>query len=153
VPKPVLRWPSQSFYERRQASPIKEFTTAIKAAEESEEESTLEFAVDGVMCKAYRPNDGQLAYLMASTGRHQSDQEQVAGIINFFVAVLDDDSHTYLVNRLLDRKDQFGLEQVQKVMEWMVSEWSGRPTKRPSVSTTSPPNTGQSSTEAAPALT
>jgi hypothetical protein len=132
---------------------LKEFTTAIEKAESQDEEATLEFNIDGVLCHAFHPGDGQLAYLLASTGRHSTGQEQIAGLINFFVAVLDDDSHTYVVNRLLDRKDQFGLEQVQAIMEWMVAEWSTRPTKSPSGSTPSPPSTGRSSTEKTPALT
>lgn len=131
---------------------MKEFTTAVQDAEQ-DEDGAMEFSVDGTLCRAYRPSDGQLAFLMASTGRHSSDQEQIAGLINFFVAVLDDESHNYIVNRLLDRKDSFGLEQVQAIMEWMVEEWSGRPTKSPSVSTTSPPTTGRSSTPRTPALT
>jgi hypothetical protein len=131
---------------------VKEFTTAVEKADQ-DEEAPLEFNVDGVMCHGYYPGDGQLAYLLASTGRHSTTQEQIAGLINFFVAVLDEESHSYVVNRLLDRKDPFGIEQVQKIMEWMVGEWSGRPTKSPSGSTTSPPSTGQSSTEQTPALT
>lgn len=131
---------------------MKEFTTAVSGAEQSDDDA-MEFNVDGTLCRAYRPSDGQLAFLMASTGRHSNSQEQIAGLINFFVAVLDDDSHNYVVNRLLDRKDPFGIEQVQAIMEWMVEEWSGRPTRSPSVSTTSPPTTGQSSTPRTPALT
>jgi hypothetical protein len=131
---------------------VKEFTTAVEKADK-DEEAPLEFSVDGVLCHGYYPGEGQLAYLLASTGRHSTAQEQIAGLINFFVAVLDDDSHTYVVNRLLDRRDEFGIEQVQSIMEWMVGEWSGRPTKSPSDSTSSPPNTGQSSTEKTPALT
>lgn len=132
---------------------MKEFTTAIEKAESEDDEAGIEFNIDGVLCTAYHPGDGQLAYLLASTGRHSTGQEQIAGLINFFVAVLDDDSHTYVVNRLLDRKDKFGIEQVQSVMEWLVSEWSSRPTKSPSDSTPSPPSTGRSSTERTPALT
>ena len=133
---------------------MKEFTTAVNEAEKSEEdEGLVEFMVDGELCTAYRPSDGQLAFLMASTGRHSSTEEQIAGIINFFVAVLDDDSHNYVVSKLLDRKDKFGIEQVQEIMEWLVSEWSGRPTKSPSGSTSSPPSTGRSSTRPTPALT
>lgn len=111
---------------------MREFTTAVQAADAEDDKPDLEFSVDGVMVQAYYPGDGQLAYLMASTGQHQAASEQVAGLINFFVAVLDDESHSYIVNRLLDRKDSFGLEEVKNIFEWMVEEWSGRPTKQPS---------------------
>lgn len=130
---------------------MREYITAAKEADEPEDEvKPIEFSVDGVLCTAYKPGDGQLAYLMASTGRHSSVQEQVAGIINFFVATLDDDSHQYLVGKLLDRTDPFGLEQVQEIMEDLTSEWTARPTKRPSGSTPSRRSTGSKSTRAIP---
>lgn len=132
---------------------MKQFQTAVKNAEQDPDvKYDLEFEVDGVMCRARRPKDGQLAVLMATTGRHSSVHERIAGIINFFVAVLDDFSHTHLVSRLLDSEDEFGLEQVEQVMEWMVEEWSGHPTEPVSVSTASQPSTGPSSTGNTPAL-
>jgi hypothetical protein len=133
---------------------MKEFTTAVQHAEQEDAGTKydLEFGIDGVMCRARRPKDGQLAVLMATTGRHSSMNERIAGIINFFIAVLDEPSHTYVVGRLLDSEDEFGLEQVEQVMSWMVEEWSGRPTEAPSVSTQSPPSTGRSSTENTPQL-
>lgn len=134
---------------------MKEFTTAVNEAEKQDngDDGAMEFSVDGVLCRAYKPKDGQLAVLMASTGRHTSAQEQIAGVINFFVAVLDDESHNFIVNKLLDRKDPFGIEHVNDIMEWMMEEWSGRPTKSPSGSTTSPPTGGRNSTPPTPALT
>lgn len=132
---------------------MREFVTAANEAVESEvENSGMTFMVDGVECRAFRPKDGQLAVLMATTGRHSSSNEQVAGIINFFCAVLDDESQSYVISRLLDRKDSFGVEQVQDIMEWMIEEWSGRPTVSPSVSTPSPPSGGPKSTPSTPAL-
>lgn len=136
-------------------SPIKEFTTAVAQAEKAEgaEDEGIEFDVDGVMCKCYHPGDGQLAYLMASMGRHTSTQERVAGVVNFFVAVLDADSQQYVIGRLLDRGDPFGITEVQQIMEWMVEEWAGRPTKSPSGSTPSRQRGGRKSTQPTPALT
>ena len=134
---------------------MREFTTAVNEAAEVDEDNdgALPFNLDGVMCKAYKPKDGQLAVLMATTGRHSSQNEQVAGIINFFCAVLDDDSQSYVISRLLDRKDKFGIDNVQDIMEWMIEEWSARPTRSHSASTPSPPSTGPSSTPTTPALT
>jgi len=133
---------------------MKEFVTAAEeAAKPEDDDGVMEFSVDGVMCKAYRPQDGQLAVLMASTSRHSNNQEQIAGVINFFVAVLDDDSHNYVVSKLLDRNDSFGLENVQEIMEWMIEEWSARPTRSPSASTSSRRSGGRKSTPTTPALT
>jgi hypothetical protein len=134
---------------------VKEFITAANDAQEPEgsEDKGMEFAVDGVLCRCYKPNDGQLAVLMASTGRHSNYQEQIAGVINFFVATLDDESHNYLVSKLLDRNDKFGLEEVQNIMEWMVEEWGARPTKSSSGSTPSRQRGGRKSTQPTAALT
>lgn len=132
---------------------MKEFiTAAIEAAGEDEE--FLEFNVDGVLCRAYRPNDGQIAVLMATTSaKHLSEAEMVAGVINFFVAVLDDDTHNYLVTKLLDHKDKFGINEVQEIIQWMIEEWSARPTQSSPGSTPSPPKGGRKSTPRTPALT
>ena len=132
---------------------MKEFITAAREAADDLEEN-LEFNVDGVLCQASRPNDGQIAVLMATTNaRHLSEAEVVAGIINFFVAVLDDETHNYLVSKLLDRKDPFGLAEVQGIISWMMEEWGARPTRSSHGSTQSQPSDGQNSTRPTQELT
>lgn len=78
---------------------------------------------------AYPPKEGQVALMMARTGRHSSTQDKVAAMIDFFVEVLDEGDHQYVVNRLLDRNDPFGLGDVTDVMTYLIEEWGGRPTK------------------------
>lgn len=124
---------------------MKEFTTALREVTEPADEP-MEFSVDGQALVCYQPSDGQLAMLMASVGRHISKTQQVAGIINFFVEVMDEPSHIYLTERLLDRTDPFGLEEVTEIMSWMIEEWTGRPTQSLSVSTPSRTNGGRKST-------
>lgn len=125
---------------------MKEFVTAVRELTEDEDAGQA-FTVDGVECFCYKPDEGQLAVLLASVSRSQDWKSQVAGIINFFVEVLDNHSHAYIVGRLLDRTDTFGLEEVQAIMEWMVEDWTGRPTQPPSVSTQSRPSGGRKSTQ------
>lgn len=125
---------------------MKEFTTALKEVT-GEAEEVMKFTVDGTELTAYYPSDGQLAILAASVGRHSSVHNQVAGIIDFFVEVMDDFSHSYLRDRLLDREDPFGLEEVESIMAWMMEEWTGRPTQQPSVSTPSRRSGGPRSTQ------
>lgn len=127
---------------------MREFTTAVAEAAETDEDrdNGNPFLVDGVECHCYKPEDGQLAVLLASVSRSQNWQTQVAGIINFFVEVLDDQSHQHIVGRLMDRNDPFGLDEVKDIMEWMVEDWTGRPTQPPSVSTRSRPSGGRKST-------
>lgn len=137
---------------------MKEFTTAAeRAAETDEDEVAFEFTIDGQLCRAFRPNDGQLAVLVATTGRHSSGAEQVAGVVNFFVSVLDEASHSYVVSRLLDRRHPLpvqgdpdeGTVGLQDIMEWLIEQWSGRPTESRSDSASSPPSTGSRSTAVA----
>ena len=126
---------------------MKEFITAIeeKPPHPDDLDVPLLFKLDGRECRAYKPNDGQLAMLMASLGRHSSDATKLAGVIDFFVTVMDDESHQHVVDRLLSRDDTFGLEQVTDIMMWMIEEWTGRPTQPLSVSTSSPGSGGQKS--------
>jgi hypothetical protein len=123
---------------------MKEFITAIEEATEDQDEA-LVFSLDGRELRAYKPTDGQIAMTMASLGRHTSDGTKIAGIIDFFVTVMDDQSHQYVVDRLLSREDPLGLLQVEEVLSWMVEEWTGRPTQPLSVSTPSRANGGRKS--------
>lgn len=113
---------------------MKEFTTALKAVTDDQDQPMV-FSIDGHELAAYQPTDGQLALLMSSIGRHTNVQTRIAGIIDFFVNVMDEPSAEYITDRLLSRTDPLGIEQVQEVMEWMVEEWTGRPTQPLSVST------------------
>ena len=124
---------------------MKVFTTAVEAAEAQPEEGTP-FEIDGFECHYIKPSDTQIALLMAQMGKFSTIPEQIAGIVNFFVQALDDESYQYVVGRLMDRRDPFGIDQIQEILAWMMEEWTGRPTQPPSVSTESPPNGGQKST-------
>lgn len=98
-----------------------------------------------VTLRAYDPGSGQLGYLLATNGRHNSDEEKVAGVVNFFNAVLDDDDQIYIQNRLLDRRDPFGLDEINDLMEKLVEAWGGRPPKQPTDFAGSQQNGGRKS--------
>lgn len=134
---------------------MKEFVTAVAEVVNGEEEDKGSiFFVDGRELTYYRPGDGQLAYLMAATsGRSSTNADKVAGLLNFFDAILDDDSSQYIGERLLSRTDKFGIDEVQEIMEWMVEQWAGRPTKRLSDSSKSQTTDGPKSTPAIPVST
>jgi hypothetical protein len=131
---------------------MQEFTTAVKEVT-GETIDEIKFKIDNREVTAYQPQDGQLAMLLASIGRGSSETDKIAGAINFFVAILSEPDAAWIEVRLLDRKDDFGIQQVEEVMEWLVEQWSGRPTKSLSVSTPSPESTGPSSTPTTPVLT
>lgn len=143
---------------------MKEFATAARVVENEDHEDRYphEFKLDGVVCRARDPKDGQVGVLMAMTGRHSSTEEAIAGVINFFVSVLDPDSHSFVVSKLLDPDDEFGLEppddnpeaaSVQGILEYLMEQWSGRPTKSSSASSGSQKRGGRRSTPSTPQLT
>ena len=112
---------------------MREFTTAVNEKRRAEEaEDFIEFKIDGQAIKAYRPTPSQMAWAITATGRYTTLHDKIAGVIDFFVGVLDENSRTYVVNRLLDRDDDFGFEQVEEIIRFLTEEWSGRPTKQPS---------------------
>lgn len=125
---------------------MKSFSTAVREnLEDEQDEGRLEFDLDGEPLVAYKPSEAQFALLMQAVGRYTSRNEAVAGAIDFFHAILDEDSAQHIHTRLLDRRDPFGLEEVEEIISWMVEEWTGRPMKRRSESTRSPKSTGPAS--------
>ena len=151
---------------------IKRFEIAAKKpATDTKPDEGLKFEVPNLMPKpkpgeepkeqtyttlvAYQPDEAQFAMLMASVGRGASDADRIAGIINFFVNILDEDGADYLQGRLLTptRIDPFGIDEVEQIMDWLAGEWTGNPTSGPSGSTPSPLTDSPKSTEPTPLLT
>jgi hypothetical protein len=134
---------------------MREFITAVEDAvdQEETEEPGLIFAIDGQEMRAYKPTEGQFALLMVAMGRHASNMDQFAGIIDFFISVLDEPSEHYVISRMQTRDQIIPLEKIVEIMEWMIEEWGGRPFQKPSVSTSSRRNGGRKSTARTPALT
>lgn len=142
---------------------MREFETAVAVAraEDSPEEATIEFVVveigedeegeetrERIMCHAYHPGEGEVIMLISDAmGRRSSVPEKVAAIIDFLVNVLDDESTDYIVGRLLDRRDPFGISEIEPIVFGLIEEMGGRPTKQPSDFARSRKNGGQKSTQ------
>lgn len=147
---------------------MKQFIVAVEEAFEPEETEEVKGSVielldrrknaDGevtekvVPIRFFRPREGQVALLMAQTGRHASNDLKVSAVINFFTGVLDDPSYQYVTSRLMDQKDEFGLTHIEGLLQLMMEEWSGNPTQSSSGSTESPNSDGQNSTPTTPTL-
>jgi len=125
---------------------MKEFTTAAKAAVAEDDDGVITFMVDDLEVKAYQPSSGQMAMVYQALSDYNSDQRKVAGIIDFFFGLLDNDAEQALGRRLLSREDPFDLDQVTEIISWLVEEWAGRPTQSSSGSTRSPTPIGPKST-------
>ena len=132
---------------------MREFVTAAEKSEEPDGEEPIVFLVDGHEMRAYKPTEGQFALLMMAMGRHASNTEQFAGVVDFFFNVLDDESQQYFSSRMMSREEVIPLEKIVEIMEFLTEEWGGRPFQRPSASTSSRRTGGRKSTARTPALT
>lgn len=96
------------------------------------------------------PGTGQVALVMALTEERQDNQRKTSGIIEFFFSVIDEDSRKVLQARLWDANDAFDFDMVQEIVQSLLAEWSGRPTKRSLGSTPQPATSGTTSSDTIP---
>lgn len=131
---------------------MKEFVVALEQEVESEnEDGGIPFVIKGPgkekrTLVAQYPGEGQIVMLMAANGRRSGVTDRVAGIIDFFMGVLDEADFHYIEQRLMDRTDPFGAAEIEAIMRYLVEEWGGRPTKQPSDFASSQKSTGRKST-------
>lgn len=127
---------------------MKEFVSAVEDLEneDDDEESFIEFKLDGRVMRAYHPNEGQLIFMMAAMGRGQSQDQRFASIMNIMLSSLRDADADYLEGRMLSRgKDRLPTKKIEEIFEHLSEEWFARPTQPPSGSASSPPKGGQKS--------
>jgi len=134
-----------------------EFNTAVEELEA--EQTDLEYTygplvVDGREMFFRKPEDGEYAVLMASSGRFASIGEKIGASVNLFNDVFREEDSSYLIGRLMDPSDRhFDFPLVAQFLEGMIEEWTGRPTRRSSGSTPRRPKTGSGSKRSTPAST
>lgn len=129
---------------------IKEFTTAANAAvdeDAGEVGASVTVSIDGREVTFLPPTSGQLAVTLAGSGDMASEMEQVASTINFFFSLLDDRDSAYFRRRLFKRNDPFDVDNIAELVEYLIEEWSARPTKQPSDYLASQRTAGPKSTE------
>jgi hypothetical protein len=129
---------------------MKEFVTAIKAVESTDEAALgtpVTIKVDDREVTFSPATSGQIAILLAGASDSSTSVTGISSAINFFFSLLDnDDDRRYFKVRLLDRTDPFEAEDVTQIVMYLVEEWSGRPTKQPSDFLPSQESDGQKST-------
>lgn len=125
---------------------MKDFVTKAKQRADGADDR-FSFKVDDTEVTSLRPTEGQLALLMTAYSSDVRDEStRVAGMIDGSLALFDEPSQHYLQRRLLERDDDFELDDFMNLVQGIVEEWGNRPTKPSSGSTTSPVNGGTSST-------
>lgn len=124
---------------------MKEFVTAFEEIEkeDSAEEPYTSFKIDGREMRAYEPTDGQLAFMLASLGRGQTDDQRFASMLNIVLSTLRDEDADYFESRLLTRSsNRLSARKVEEIFEFLIGEWFARPTQPQSDSASSPPSDG-----------
>lgn len=132
---------------------MKEFIVDVEADELEDEDKVVEFTLidrvpDGVetdpetgeekpkfketkrVLKANMPTTGQMTFLLATTGRGQSNQSRFAGIVNVMLSCLEPEDADYFEERLVarERYKRIGMKQVESIFEHLTTEWFGNPT-------------------------
>jgi hypothetical protein len=129
---------------------IKSFVTAAKSAENRaalNEALPIEVEIDDRKITFFPPDDGQFAIALAGTGDLVDNATMASTQINFFFSLIHDEKdHAHLRRRLFDWRDPFGVENVADVIEYLMEEWSARPTKQPSDFLPSQSSAGKKST-------
>lgn len=115
------------------------------AEREVEGDTYVEFVLDGRTIRAYQPNDGQLAFMLAALGRGQSQEGRFAAIVNIMLASLRGSDRDYLEGRMLasDRKTKLPIKKIEEIFEYLTEEWFARPTQPSSDSAPSLQSDGQ----------
>jgi hypothetical protein len=84
-----------------------------------------EFKIGDRVLRAYKPNETQLIFLLASLGRGQSKESRMASIVNVMLESLDGDDKDWFEERLLtaDAKRRIHPKTIEAVFEYLTSEW------------------------------
>jgi hypothetical protein len=127
---------------------VREFKTAGRRATSAfgDEAEPITFTIDGEEFTAYPPSTGAMAMMLAAQAESRDVTENVAGLIDFYDGILDEAGRERFRERLMDRDDPFDFEMVNEIVEGLMEEWSGRPTRSPSASSTSQRSGGSKST-------
>lgn len=128
---------------------MKEFTTAAKAnSDDADEEGKIIFKHNDRECVFYQPSEGQEAMMLAMGGRGMS-KKAAGSFIHLFIELGDDDTQRYFQDLLMDRNSGFGISSeggIFDIWEYLIAEWSGKASPRPSDSPKPRRATGPGST-------
>lgn len=114
---------------------MKEFITAAKeAGGEVDEDDVITTMHDGKEVTFYKPGTGQQAMMLQIT-RRKMDPETAGTFIALIFEMMEPDTRQYFEQRLMTWDDSFDLEGeggLVEIFEYLMEEWSARPTKQPS---------------------
>ncbi len=123
---------------------MKEFQSAARAESPLENPIDIEFSLDGDEFLAQPPTSGQLTLFMASQGGGATPADTAKAMLELMLAVLGEEQYTDFENGL--KAGKVDIETVMEVIEYLIEEWSSRPTPPASDSSSRQGRTGKQST-------
>jgi len=113
---------------------MKEFSTAVEVVEgeETGEERQIKFKIDDRMMTAYPPTDSQMAFMLATMGRGQTDETRFGSMVTLIMNTLKEDDRDYFESRQVSRNNSIPMPVIEGIFEYIIEEWSGNPTQSPS---------------------
>jgi hypothetical protein len=113
---------------------MREFELAAKEASEVGEmlpsARPVEFKMNGRVIKAHPPaNSGPIGYLMAMQSRDADPSEQAYAVLTFITSLMEEEDSAWVRRGLATGEVDFDL--LFEVFQWLVEEWSARPTSSP----------------------
>lgn len=128
---------------------MKEFVTAVKdQTVEREDGDEIVFLHNGTEVCFIRPSEGQFLMMMSMGGRSMK-MELVGNFIQLFIELGDPETQAYFRDQLMDRDSGFSVTGdggMFDIWEYLVGEWSGKNSRKPSASRATSSETGRSST-------
>jgi hypothetical protein len=111
-----------------------------------DEDEVVYIEVAGEETAFHYPGSGQLAYMAMASAGDRNNLTTAGMMINFVISLMEDEDARRLRGLLLDRKNEYGMEDLLDVFDALMEQWSSRPTQSPSDSSTSQQETGRRST-------
>lgn len=126
---------------------MREFTSSAKRASMVENDTPIEFMLNGETLVATTPGSGQIGYFLATQA--SGDAADVAkAMLELMAAILGPDQYPWFESGLKD--GSIDLELVMEMIEYFIEEWSTTPTRPASVSSRRSAGTGKPSTAKRP---
>lgn len=103
----------------------------------------IEFTLGGKICQAVaQPTSGQVAYVLLHMNKAKRGDAQAGALLNFLDSLLSDETQEYVLDLLLDTRNDFDAEKLMGILENLMEAWGARPTVLPSDSSGSPNSGG-----------
>lgn len=126
---------------------MREFSTAARRGRAGVPNAIdIEFKLDDATLTARAPTAGQVALFVQ--GGAGGGLRSIQSMFEFFSDVLDDDDWEIVHDKLRDGMD---VELLAEISNYLIGEWSGRPTQPSPGSSPTPNGTGRRSTVKQPA--